>query len=82
MLAFFHRLKGCLQYAFCLGIHTLHIFRRNDFLALQPFGVHFVDCRVIPDFAVDKRLSSIRVVHLIMAVTAVADQINHEILFE
>ncbi|MNE26648.1 hypothetical protein D3C80_1200230 [compost metagenome] len=82
MLAFLHGFEGGLQHAFRFGTHALHFFCSDDLLALQPLGIQPVDRRMAADFAVNNRLGCLRVIHFIMAVTAVADQIDDEILFE
>lgn len=82
LFPFLHLLEGLLQHTLGLGNHVLHLIGCNDLLALQAFRINAVDGRVVADLAINHRLGGFRIIHLIMAVPAVPDQINQEILLE
>ena len=59
--------------------HFSHITGSNHTFGNQFIAVDFARCRVLFDFLVHHRLGCTRLIRLVMAVTAVADQVDHHI---
>ncbi len=78
---FYHALTGVEHIAVDVD-HLGGIFQRCDLLLLQTVGVDFTRRRVLLDLLVHQRLGCARLVGFVVAVTAVAHQVNKDVAFK
>ncbi len=78
---FHHALTGIQRVAVKVH-HFSRIFQRRNPILLQTIGVQLTRRRVLLDFLIHQRLGRARLVGFVMAVTAVAHQIDEHITFK
>ena len=78
----FHHAFACIQRIAVEVDHFSGVFQRSDLVRFQLVGVEFTRRRMLFDFLVHQRLGCARLVGFVMAVTAVAHQIDEDIAFK
>ncbi len=78
----FHHAFACIQRIAIEVDHFSGIFQRCDLISFQFVGVDFTRRRMLFDFLVHQRLGCAWLVGFVVAVTAVAHQIDKDIAFK
>ncbi len=77
----YHAFAGIQRIAVKVNLLS-RVFQRRNFLLLQLVSIDFARGRMLFDFLVHQRLGCARLVGFVMAVTAVAHQVDKDIAFE